>query len=121
MKKQLEFEENDYYQNKAVKIDATEEDSETDSDNINTARMNKVYTIDESYKNSVYHNLPENCREAIDKAQQKYQKSGKTQFYHTLKDLNTNIQKYQSIFNSKLPTHHQIFLERKAKEDELKQ
>ena len=66
----------------------------------------KVYEFDESYKNVAYWKLPEACRDAIDLAQEKIQKSGKSQFYYTLKELNINIGKYQTIFNSKLPTHH---------------
>ena len=32
-----------------------------------------------------YYKLPENVRNAIDKANEKYSKTGKTQFYHKLK------------------------------------
>ena len=55
--------------------------SESDSDSAThspNSKPNKVYKFNESYRNSAYWKLPEQCREAIDKAQEKYQKSGKT-------------------------------------------
>jgi hypothetical protein len=58
-------------------------------------------------------------RAAVDKAKLKNQKSD---FYYKLKDLKKNIKTYQGFFNSKLPTHHRMYLMKKQKmvEEKLK-
>ena len=47
--------------------------------------------MDLTYQNEQYWKLPENVRDAIDKAKLKNQKS---EFYYKLKDLKRNIKKY---------------------------
>ena len=49
-------------------------ESETDSedDNQKGGKANKVHEFDAGYRNSAYWKLPEQCRDAIDKAQEKY-------------------------------------------------
>ncbi len=66
--------------------------------------------VDLSYKNESYWNLPQQVREAIDKAKIKNKKS---EFYYKLKDLKFNIKRYQGLFNTKMTQHHRSFLMKK--------
>jgi len=61
--------------------------------------------------------LPENVRAAIDSAKSK---NSKSEFYYKLRDLKKNIKKYRSLFHSKKPTHHTMFLKKKKVEMEKK-
>jgi hypothetical protein len=56
-------------------------------------------------------------RKAIDRAKEKNRKS---EFYYKLKDLKKQIKVYKSIFNSKTPSHHSMYLKRKQMEVEKK-
>ena len=64
--------------------DSSEVDAVYDEDNKNDV-------VDLSYQNEAYWNLPQQVREAIDKAKIKNRKS---EFYYKLKDLKFNIKRY---------------------------
>ena len=66
----------DFVQEELEEEDDESSDYETDSDN-STDHYTRPLK-DNSYQNEAYWNLPEQVRLAIDKAQQKIQKHGKT-------------------------------------------
>ena len=59
-------------------IPPSSDSEQSDSDRTPNEKSRKQPVLNEGYKNSAYKKLPEQCREAIDKTQEKYQKSGKT-------------------------------------------
>ena len=71
------------------------ESSESSEVDVASEEEDNNDVVDLSYQNEAYWNLPEQVREAIDKAKIK---NNKSEFYYKLKDMKLNIKRYQGLF-----------------------